>query len=71
MNYERLFQALAIVVAAAAGFFLWRVQTDAAFVTGVLAAVSYFISLRIQIKERLAQRSADEAEDDEIHVSAE
>ena len=66
MNYERMFQGLAILLAAAAGFFLSQEKLDTAFVSGVLAAVAFFLSVRVPIKSRLAQRSADEAEDDAL-----
>ncbi len=75
MNYERLFQGLAIVLALSAAFFYWKGQTDAAFVSAVLGAVSFFISIRVQIKYRLAERTRQqaevEAEDDRSHSSAE
>jgi len=71
MNYERLFQGLAVVLAAAAGFFLWQGQMDAAFVSGVLAAVSFLLSIRFQIKGRLNERAALEADDEEIDSSQE
>jgi len=72
MNYERLFQCLAIVLLLSAGFFYWQGQTDAAFVAAVLGAVSFFISIRIQIKDRLAERSRLQEEvSDHIHSSEE
>jgi hypothetical protein len=75
MNYERLFQGLAIVLVPCAAFFYWQGQTDAAFVAAVLGAVSFFISIRIQIKDRLGERprlqEEGEAEVDDIHSSAE
>jgi hypothetical protein len=74
MNYERLFQGLAIVLVLSAAFFYWQGQTDAAFVAAVLGAVSFFISIRVQIKDRLAERSrlqAEIEEDDDRQSSAE
>lgn len=53
---ERLFQILAAVLAGIAAFFLYRGNTDAMFVSAVLGAVSFFISIRFQVKERLRQR---------------
>ena len=65
MNYERLFQGLAVVLGAAAGFFLYRGQMEAAFVSGVLGAVSFLLSIRFQIKERINERDALEYEDED------
>ena len=64
MNYERLFQFLAVIFGAAAGFFLWRGSTDAMFISGVVGAACFFLSIRFQIKERLDARAADAANAD-------
>ena len=58
MNYERLFQILAVFFGAVAAFFLWRGSTDAMFVAGVVGAACFFLSIRFQIKERLDDRAA-------------
>lgn len=63
MNWEIAFRLLAIVFTAAAAFFLWRWQTDAMFVTAVLGAVSFFLSIRMQVRDRLKRRAAE----NEIH----
>jgi hypothetical protein len=70
---ERIFQVLAVILAGVAAFFLYRGQTDAAFVSGVLSAVSFFLSIRFQIKERLNERAALDAEAQayDIHSSEE
>lgn len=60
MNYERLFQGLAVILLLAAGFLLWREQMDAAFVSGVLAASAFFIGMRVRIKDRIAAREENE-----------
>jgi hypothetical protein len=59
MNYERLFQLLAVIFGAAAAFFFWRGQTEAMFVSGVVGAVCFFLSIRFQIKQRLDERAAN------------
>ena len=53
----RTFQILAAVLAVICGYFLWQANKDAAFVSGVLAACSFFMSIRFQAKKRLAERN--------------
>jgi hypothetical protein len=66
MNWEKLFLLLAVVFGALGAFFLWRGQTDPMFVSGVLGAVAFFLSFRMQVRDRLDERAARE----EIHSSA-
>ena len=56
---------LAAVLIAAAAYLLWRDITDWAFVCGVLAACSYFLSVRFRIRSRMAEHEAvdDDQED--------
>ncbi|CAN5591395.1 hypothetical protein BH24ACI3_BH24ACI3_12100 [soil metagenome] len=49
---ETFFQILAVVLAALAGYFLLSGETDRVFLTAVLGAVSYFLSVRFQVKAR-------------------
>ena len=57
---------LAAVLIAAAAYLLWRNITDWAFVCGVLAACSYFVSIRFRIRSRMFDREAvDDDQDDE------
>ncbi len=56
---EKLFQVLAVILAGIAAFFLWRNNTDAMFVSGVLGAVCFFLSYRFQVSERMKQRKAE------------
>ena len=56
---ERLFQILAVILAGVAAFFLWKGNWDATFVSAVFGAVSFFLSIRFQIKERLKIRDAE------------
>lgn len=55
---ERLFQILAVVMAAAAGVLFWLGNTDGLFIAAVLGAVCFFISIRFQVKQRNEQRAA-------------
>lgn len=49
---ERIFQIAAVVFALAAAYFLWIGNSDWAFATSVLAAASFFLSIRFQMKAR-------------------
>lgn len=59
---ERLFQILAVILIGVAAFFLWKGNTDGLFVSAVLGAVCFFLSIRFQVNERLKQRKAQEKE---------
>jgi hypothetical protein len=56
MNFERLFQILAVLLIAVAAYFLWQRNNDAMFVSAVLGAVCFFLSIRFQVKERMANK---------------
>jgi hypothetical protein len=56
---ERIFQALAAILALGAGYFLWAGNRDALFVSAVLGAVAFFLSIRFQVKERNQRRAAE------------
>jgi hypothetical protein len=62
---EKLFQLLAVVLAGIAAYFLWSGSSDAAFVTAVLGAVSFFLGVRFQLKERTRLREAQDAQNEE------
>jgi hypothetical protein len=49
---DRVFQVLAVILAGAAAYFLWAGNKDGAFVCAVLGCVSFFLSIRVQVKER-------------------
>ena len=69
MNLELLFKILAVVFIAMAAFFLWRGSQDATFISAVLGAVCFFLSVRFQVKERLNRRDTEtqnELEKEEI-----
>lgn len=59
---ERFFQILAIVMAAAAGVLFWLGNSDGLFITAVLGAVCFFISIRFQVKGRNSRRAAEAEE---------
>lgn len=63
MNFVLLFQLLAVALGAAAVFFYWRGDSETMFVTGVLGAVSFLLSIRFQIKTRMKQREAEKHKD--------
>ncbi len=60
---ERFFQILAVVLAGVAAWFLWAGNTDGLFLAAVAGAVSFFLSIRFQVKARIREREAatDEA----------
>lgn len=49
---ERFFQISAVILAGVAAFFLWNGNKDGAFVSIALACVAFFLSIRVQVKER-------------------
>lgn len=59
MTLELLFQLLAVTFGAVAVLFFWYGNTDAMFVAAVLGAVSFFLSIRTQVKERMKQRQTE------------
>lgn len=70
---ERVFQILAVALALVAAYFLWAGNKDGAFVSIVLGCVSFFLSVRAQVKERNKLREAEAAAentdaDDEVSL---
>lgn len=53
------FKVLAVILAGVAAYFLWRGNGDGAFVSAVLGAVSFFLSIRFEVKERNRVREAE------------
>jgi hypothetical protein len=49
---DRVFQIIAVGLAGLAAYFLWAGNSDAAFASAVLGSVSFFLSVRAQVKER-------------------
>ena len=72
MKTERIFQIVAVILAGIAAYFLWSGNSDGAFVSAVLGCVSFFLSVRFQVKERNEAREAERARaDDESEPPAE
>lgn len=61
---ERFFQILAVILAGVAAFFLWKGNGDSAFVSAVLGAVSFFLSVRFQVKESNRMRDEEKAKEE-------
>ena len=61
---ELIFKILAVILAGVAAYFLWQGSADRAFVTAVFGAVSFFLSVRFQVKGRLDQREAEREEEE-------
>lgn len=56
---DKFFQVTAVILGGVAAFFLWQGNGDGAFVSAVLAAVSFFLNIRFQVKDRLRQRELE------------
>ena len=56
---DRVFQIIAVILGGVAAYFLWSGNNDGAFVSAVLACVSFFINIRFQVKERNRLRSEE------------
>ena len=65
IKMERFFQITAVILIGVAAFFLWQGNTDGLFVSAVLGAVSFFLSIRFQVKDRLRQREAEREQEEE------
>jgi hypothetical protein len=65
---ERIFQISAVILGGVAAYFLWTGYKDGAFVAAVLGAVSFFLSIRVQVKGRLNERERERLalEDEEL-----
>ncbi len=72
MTLERIFMIAAVLFAASAGYFYWAGSNDAAFISGVLACVAFFLNVRYQSKTRVRELDADRIarSDDEIDEDA-
>lgn len=57
----RPLQILAVILVAVAAFFWWREDTDSAFAAGVLAAASYFLAMRFEMKARIKKAYEERA----------
>ena len=50
---------MAVILTGIAAFFLWQGNTDGLFISAVLGAVCFFLSIRFQVKERLSRHEAE------------
>lgn len=55
----RIFQIVAAILIGIAVYFLWMENKDGVFVAVVLAASSFFMSVRYQAKERLTSSETE------------
>ncbi len=62
---ERIFQILAVILAGVAAFFLWIGNADWAFLSAVLGSLSFFLVIRLQVRERNRIREAEGREKQE------
>ena len=65
MNLERIFQTAAVILVGVAAFFLWEGNNDGLFIAAVSGAVSFFLSIRFQVKERMEQRTSESSDEKE------
>ena len=57
---ESIFRILAVIFIGIAAFFLiWRNDAETGFIAAILGAVSFFLSLRFQVKGRLQQQDEE------------
>lgn len=68
---ERLFQILAVILIGVAAFFLWKGNYDALFVTAVLGAVCFFLSVRFEVGARVKARREEEEKRREVEEEIE
>ena len=61
---ERVFQIVAVGLIGLAAYFFWTGSTDAAFASAVLGCVSFFLSIRAQMKERNLNREEQRKRDE-------
>ncbi len=64
---ERIFQIAAVILIGVAAFFLWKGNNDWMFVSAVVGAVCFFLSVRFQVKGRMQQREKQEFETTDKH----
>lgn len=66
MNLELFFKILSVVFIGIAAYFLWSGSKDGTFVSAVLGAVCFFLSVRFQIKERVKRRDAETQRENQV-----
>ncbi|MBK9155559.1 MAG: hypothetical protein IPM25_15345 [Chloracidobacterium sp.] len=63
---ERLFQVAAVVLSVLAVYFYWAKNNDGMYVAAVMAAVSFFLSIRFQVKERNRLREIEDGRANDV-----
>jgi hypothetical protein len=53
------FKVLAVILAGVAAYFLWQGNGDGGFLSAVFAAVSFFLSVRFEVRARNDAREAE------------
>ncbi len=59
-----IFKILAVILAAVAAYLLLAGNKDWGFAVAVLAAVSFFLSIRFEVKGRLSERARKREEEE-------
>lgn len=60
-----LFKIIAVALVGAAAYFYWIGEQDWLFTSAVLAACSFFLSIRFRIKRDLSSAESTKAADDD------
>jgi hypothetical protein len=62
---EIFFKILAVILGGVAAYFLWTGNADRAFASAVFGAVSFFLSVRVEVKKRNTIREAERLREEE------
>lgn len=62
---EIVFKILAVILGGVAAYFLWQGNADRAFAAAVFGAVSFFLSVRVEVKKRNTIREAERLREEE------
>lgn len=63
MDIVRILQIAAVLLVGIAAYFFWIANKDGAFVASVLAACTFFMTIRFRAKQRIDERRAAEGEE--------
>lgn len=66
MTWERAWLIASVLLLGTAGFFLWRNNSPAAFVSAALGACAWFLSYRAQLTARTDEDESEEVSNEEI-----
>ncbi len=66
-----MFKLTAVILAAVAAYLLLAGNKDWGFAIAVLAAVSFFLSIRFEVKGRLADRAREKEEAEQLSEEVE